>query len=315
MIDKKIVDYIKELSKSDKKALSQKTLKAVEELGELSKAVLPYEHAWGTTHRFIDHKKIIEEISDTILCLLSIGYEIGMTDEDLNQMLLDKSKIWSQKQIESGITQKDLPYEIHITIENGEVEKFKEVCNKIGVKPLLLHLHMKQDIANDLQTSSVCLGNNKSAYLESMRIKDELTKNGFQVIRVKIETVPWHPAAPNKTNNYDMPENCYFETHMAVKLNLVDVLQNENPLIQILKETAAYHNARLSRNAFKIDDNHMIMMVTYRNYDGLYENFLAEKDFLFNQLLTKGFEVEKSIVEFSIYDTKISHDNKWIMNE
>lgn len=40
-------DFIKKLSLSDKKTLSQKALKTCEEVGELAKAVLPFDSAHG----------------------------------------------------------------------------------------------------------------------------------------------------------------------------------------------------------------------------------------------------------------------------
>lgn len=55
-------NYIKSLSIKDKKTLSQKGLKLAEEVGELAKAILPYDSAHGTNHRFIDKEKILEEV-------------------------------------------------------------------------------------------------------------------------------------------------------------------------------------------------------------------------------------------------------------
>jgi hypothetical protein len=45
-------------------------------------------------------------------------------------------------------------------------------------------------------TSSKHFGDNRSAYDESLRIVNELKDYGYKVVRSKIESVPWHPAAP-----------------------------------------------------------------------------------------------------------------------
>jgi hypothetical protein len=55
MINPDLIEFIKTLSLNDKKTLTQKALKTSEEVGELAKAVLPFEGAAGTLHRF--HRK------------------------------------------------------------------------------------------------------------------------------------------------------------------------------------------------------------------------------------------------------------------
>ena len=46
-MSKYINEFIKDLSIKDKKTLSQKTLKLVEEVGELSRVILPFDSAPG----------------------------------------------------------------------------------------------------------------------------------------------------------------------------------------------------------------------------------------------------------------------------
>ena len=84
----KIEEYIKELSKKDKKTLSQKALKLVEEVGELARVVLPYDSAHGTNHRFIDREALLEEIADVHLTNISIAHSLGFTDDELNEMMV-----------------------------------------------------------------------------------------------------------------------------------------------------------------------------------------------------------------------------------
>ena len=66
-----INDFIKTLSIKDKKTLSQKGLKLVEEVGELARVILPYDSAHGTNHRFIDREAILEEVVDVYLTNIS----------------------------------------------------------------------------------------------------------------------------------------------------------------------------------------------------------------------------------------------------
>ena len=64
----------------------------------------------------------------------------------------------------------------------------------------MLDLQRDQIVIKDVMTSSVFMGNNTGAYQEMKRISNGLWAAGFEILREKIETVPWHPAAPSSTN-------------------------------------------------------------------------------------------------------------------
>lgn len=113
----KINDYIKALSKNDKKTLSQKALKTCEEVGELAKVILPYDSAYGTNHRFIDRDKILEEIVDVYLTNISILHSLEFTDNEFDEMLIKKCAKWQELQSKEDNIKFPIPYEIHITID------------------------------------------------------------------------------------------------------------------------------------------------------------------------------------------------------
>ena len=309
-----ILDYIAKLSASDKKTLSQKALKTAEEVGELAKVVLPYDNAASTTHRFVNSERILEEVCDTVLCALSVAYDLGFSTDDISSMMMNKASYWAELQSREQKVTYPLPYEIHVTVGAGEtgidIEEFKNVCRQIGVKPLLIDMHNRQGktVMLDAQTSSVHMGNNRTALKEAMRIKHELYMTGiFDPVRVKIETVPWHPAAPSKTHaNPVMPPNCYFEAHFNIIVNEETHSQLQNLL--------ARSKLHLSRNAFKkLNDKDFVIMATLRHYEGTYEEFESARTAWVQALKMEGFEVPKTITEFSVYDTKISHDASWLV--
>jgi NTP pyrophosphatase (non-canonical NTP hydrolase) len=309
-MDSRLLDYIRTLTKTDKKSLSQKALKLTEEVGELAKVVLPFENAFATTHRFVDRSKILEELADCQLVLSSILYDLDFSNEEFEQMVGHKMKYWADLQAREGRMKYPVPYEIHVTVNVGSrIDLFKDACAEAKVKPILLDLHLRDGSSiQDLMTSSVFMGNNREAFEEMRRISSFLSERGFEVLREKIETIPWHPAAPSRTHqNAHMPPNCYFECHF----NVLCTEAKEADLDAIAKR----HSAHKSRNAWKrYADGTYTIMVTYRDYKMMYEDFRAAVDALKQTLTSACFQVEKEIVEFSVYDTKVSHDAAWLLS-
>jgi len=311
---KSLDKFVRELSSQDKKTLSQKALKVSEEVGELAKVVLPFDNASGTIHRFIDRKRILEEVADVHLTAISIAYSLDFTDDEIEDMIMHKAKKWADIQKAEAKIQGNIPYEIHVTVNlvADDTVNFVESCRKIDVKPIVLALQTKGQDITDVMTSSVHLGNNRTAYDEMKRISDELARQGFKVVREKIETVPWHPAAPSpKNSSIKMPEDCYFETHIGVNLSVTD-----NDRKKALQDIADYFEAHMSRNAFKMhNDGTYMQMITLRKYEGTFEAFEGQANMLNGMIVLEGFEVEKRVTEFSIYDTKVSHDSAWLTKE
>jgi NTP pyrophosphatase (non-canonical NTP hydrolase) len=303
-----LIDFIKVLTKNDKKTLSQKALKATEEIGELARAVLPFESAYATTHRFVERGQILEETADGFLCLLSIALELGYDFSDFEEMVRHKAKYWAELQQREADAKWPVPFEMHVTVRDAERESFKVACAKLAVKPLLLDLQNEggKTVFHDLMTSCVHLGNNTSAYTEVKRISEGLTALGFNVVREKIEAAPWHPAAPSrKHGNPHMPKDCYFECHFAV------IASEES--METLRKVSAANSLHLSRNVFKrIDDKQFKIMTTLRSYDARREDFEQDVENAKTALQMEGFQVDKVIVEFSVFDTKVSHDASWI---
>ena len=318
-----LLQTIKTLSEIDEKNLTAKTLKLGEEFGELAKAVLPYENAFATTHRFVTSNKILEEVVDTILCSLSIVYDIGYTDEDIYDMMVQKCVKWNKLQQANIKGRFPLPFEIHITVRLGDGEKlasqnlielFKDTCIGCGVKAIVLDL---KDGVQDMMTSSVAMTDNVGAYTEMVRVRDYIISQGFNVVREKIETVPWHPAAP--FDDYtEINDNRYFESHISIIVNATE----RERLIEYCG--LLLPDLHLSKNIFKkLNDTDFIQMATLRSSNTVYSRdirtfvtFDAYLTSIIEDLSSVSFLREgailKKVVEYAIYDTNIAHDISWL---
>lgn len=314
-MNKNLLDYIQELSKRDKKTLSQKLAKVFEEGGELARVVLPFESAHACRHRFVDKNNILEEVSDIILTALSIAYDLEFSHEDIEEMMDQKSQKWQGLQAIEENANFTWPYEIHVTVERDPEKNFEDfiklfqiACSKMGVKSIILDLENSDgDSINDVMTSSKFYGDNKTVYEEVQRISGALKRLGYKVVREKVETAPWHPGAPQKEGDA-MPTGCYFESHIGVEFDGSKEAREE------LSAVARRINGHLSKNVFKkLDDGKYIVMITIRDYHvGRIEFEGKIKDAI--EHLKKGGWVmpKKEIVEFATYDTKLNHDYLWL---
>ncbi len=309
-MNKQLLEYIKNLSLNDKKTLSQKALKTCEEVGELAKAILPFDAAHGTNHRFSSREDILEESVDTILCALSIAYSMGVTDEELENILVLKSGKWGTLQMNEDKYYKNskfaLPYELHVTVKANDVEKFKTVCAKIGCTPVYLDLYSPDDVVKELMSESRFYGNSREAYVELKRISLDLRNEGFEILREKIETVPWHPAAPKENGSVEeMPKDSYFEAHFSYDLpkdKSLNLLVNSGFNVAV--------------NILKSDDDKNRVLITVRSLEKSYEDFsnlVKNKKYSIYRLI--GEEPRSELHEYSIYDSNLPHDLNWIKEE
>ena len=326
-MNKFLDDFIKDLSIKDKKTLSQKGLKLAEEVGELARAILPYDSAPGTNHRFSDRERILEEVVDVYLSNISIAHSLGFTEEEFNEMLNKKTDKWAKLQLKEDEVTFPLPYEIHVTVDTSEnffecdIDEFKSKCQEIDVKPIVLDLEMKEGTLKDVMTSSKHFGDNRTAYEEANHIANKLTSFGYKVVRNKIETVPWHPAAPTFKTGEPIPNGCYFESHIGVVISpdekeaLQEFVQGLNDRCTEAGRIEIGGTCKLSQNFFKKskDGSKFVNMLTYRDNMTCREDFEHGVEAIKWSLEKCGFDFEKVEVEYALYDTNVNHDSKWIL--
>lgn len=85
-----LVETVKELSKKDRKDISQKGLKLFEETGEVAEALLSYNKAGSCAYKEKSLDDLKEELGDTLNCVLDIAIASGIEPKDVVEIAIEK---------------------------------------------------------------------------------------------------------------------------------------------------------------------------------------------------------------------------------
>ena len=195
-------------------------------------------------------------------------------------------------------------YEIHITVKlKKSLDDFKEFCQKIDVKPILIELEGEPE---QVMISAIRkFGDTRvSMVLESNDVVMKFREAGYKVLREKIELSPWHVLTPSSQNSQKVEYGKYFEGHL--KINLKSDEEHA-----VLKNACSFYNLHLSKNAFKKDSGSFTYMATGRSKDENIEAFKERMAGSMEALKARGYDVQKSIIEYTWYDSNIYLDGNW----
>jgi|TARA_R110000851_G_scaffold287679_1_gene441725 hypothetical protein len=197
-------------------------------------------------------------------------------------------------------------HEIHVTVESeGNNSRFIDVCNANNIKPIVImytsnHKETCLDPMTSLRTEGPC----QDVATHASKIAQLLTKEGFNVLRTKIETTP--------NNAEAQTYNGYYESHLAVKTHL----NFEGNLRHLVSNYRFDDNImpHISTNAFKMGNATKTIMITHRRTGVSLEKFNNEVNTLRNDIEKHKFNVDRIIVEYCWYDTNLAHDDSWMNN-
>jgi hypothetical protein len=200
-------------------------------------------------------------------------------------------------------------FEIHVTIGaevSASLETFRQVCERLAVKPLLIELDRGSAPIQPM-TASVCRGELADALREAARVAAGLDDAGFPPCRVKIEAAPTNADLPETdTEAARLPAGNYFEYHLKLLLNG----EADTRPVRALCEA---HGAHLSANAFRRrTDGTREQFVTLRCY--AMGRVSADSRFraLMDALTGSGRAVLKSLCEYCVWDTNQALDEEWL---
>jgi hypothetical protein len=203
-------------------------------------------------------------------------------------------------------------YEIHITVNTNNIAEFKTICELEKIKPIILDLQDREGntIFHDVMTSSKYTGTSPLTFAN--KLADKLKTHGLPISRIKIEATPYNDLVPTQSNKKNIELNCYFESHLRINTNIISL-----PLLKII---CSKNNAHLSVNIFKTRNvgfstfTPIQILATLRQNKGNYEEFLEQVYNFKVGLIDNDFNVDKTEIEYAIYDSNIDHDQHWIKN-
>jgi len=314
------LDFIKVLTERDRKTLGQKGNKLAAETGELNQAILPLEGAPDTLHRLTSRHHVLDEVADVILAALSIGYSLGFNDQDLDDMLRTKMNKWSGLQAQEGTVKFPIPFEIHITVGSEVLNHeevlfaFRDFCFRNEMKCLDIEpyhvLRGYDPFKADVMCSKVVFGTQQEAMDVMTKLVYDLTRHTMlNVVRQKIETLPWHPIIKQlETEGKPVggEPGVYLETHIEIVTPGAEDIIRQAVDLSFKDEDQERYALFMSVNRAK---QNAPLILTYRHAGitkSAYDDNL--KTMLYHLREDLGLTVLKTITELSIFDTAPNHD-------
>jgi len=191
-------------------------------------------------------------------------------------------------------------YEIHLTINQPDsIERFKQCCKAIDIKPIVIATGNYDQV----MTSSIYRGVDFMA--EISRLQQHLEDGDFSVVRQKVEIMPQIVKHPN---------HLYYESHIRFKIpkERQGYVTEKLALIERLCQRMGLHK---SRNLFKVDDEFIYQMATYRTYTDTIWQFGSHIEDVKDYVVHVGLWYDKVELEECIYDTNEDIDKKRLENK
>jgi hypothetical protein len=191
-----------------------------------------------------------------------------------------------------------MQFEIHLTVETKDIEKFKLDCQKFGCKPIVIETQRNLEFGTQVMTSDKYTGNSYERILN--RTVSNFQGAGYKIIREKVEIFPQAQKHPN---------HLYYESHIRL------TLPNDLPphKLRQLKNHCISDNWHYSKNLFKSSPDVNYQMITLRMYDATYELFskaVEKMEFILDVVLQLTFD--KVEIEECVHDTNASIDKSWL---
>lgn len=198
--------------------------------------------------------------------------------------------------------------EIHITVDGPASDELMATVQKFNGKLIVVDgLLQGQKVITHTMTSWTGRMTSYEAVKTANIQANVLRNNGFEVIRVKVESEP-HPSVL-RDGQYCDGAGSYFESHIGV-------IHDGKSLAKIEKiGEISFIRPHISKNPIKIleDGNEMVMM-TIRASEFSLDDFM-DNLIEVQKCLEEEFVVGPPIIEYAHYDSNVGLDKKWMEHD
>ena len=210
-------------------------------------------------------------------------------------------------------------FECHIFVAplnpNEELQmKFTQICKENGMRALNIGLNFeKKGMATVLQSTKYYKVANPMIAVEKM-IEDAKKLNAhFDVIRLKLESLATNEGVPQtdeEANN--IPGDTYFEYHIKIK-DATASKESDNVLKNLSYKLTEDLNIRVPFSCNNLKDFQRFLNA--RTYNIGFQNSFEKVKKIKATVESNGYEIDRIISEFIVYDTNKSLDTGWLEYE
>lgn len=192
--------------------------------------------------------------------------------------------------------------------------KFAQVCKENGMRALNVGLNFETiGMATVLQSTKYYKVANPKIAVECMIEDAKKLNEHFEVIRLKLESLATNEGVPQTDEESKLiPGDTYFEYHIKIK-NAPMSEESDNVLKNLSYQLTDDLKIRVPFSCNNLKDYQRFLNA--RTYHIGFENSFAKIEKVKAAIEDKGYEVERVISEFIVYDTNKKLDTGWLEYE
>lgn len=210
-------------------------------------------------------------------------------------------------------------FECHIFVAplnpNEELQiKFAQICKENGMRALNIGLNFeKTGLATVLQSTKYYKVPNPMIAVEKMIEDAKKLAEHFDVVRLKLESLATNEGVPQTDEEAkNIPGDTYFEYHIKIK-DAPASEESDNTLKNLSYQLMEDLQIRVPFSCNNLKDFQRFLNA--RTYDMGFQNSFEKVKKIKASIESKGYEIERIISEFIVYDTNKKLDTGWLEYE
>jgi hypothetical protein len=189
--------------------------------------------------------------------------------------------------------------------------KFAQICKEFGMRALNIGLNFENTgIATVLQSTKYYKVSNPMIAVEKMIEDAKKLDEHFEVVRLKLESLATNDGVPQTDDEAkSIPGDTYFEYHIKIK-DAPATEESDNFLKNLSYQLTQDLQIRVPFSCNNLKDFQRFLNA--RTYELGFQNSFDKVKRIKAAVESKGYEIERIISEFIVYDTNKKLDTGWL---